>query len=99
MITTLNRMLVERCSRSAPRQLITIISTPGIRKLSGLGKDSADSIRSSDSDYFGSGGPAPTFDSAKEEEEFQIRLKILGASLNHVNTKGWSQDALQAGIV
>ncbi|ODM96468.1 Ubiquinone biosynthesis protein COQ9, mitochondrial [Orchesella cincta] len=54
---------------------------------------------------FGSSGPQDgsssnytnTSDKGITEEEFQIKLQILKASLNHVNTKGWSIDALKAG--
>jgi len=37
------------------------------------------------------------YDKGLTEEEFQIRLQILQAALNHVNSKGWSTDALKEG--
>lgn len=51
-------------------------------------------------DYFGAGTgePSRTTSTADDEEEFQIKLKILASSLNHVNSKGWSSEALKAGM-
>lgn len=47
---------------------------------------------------FNDAGSVTGLDKEKEtEEEFQIKMKLLDASLNYVNTMGWSTQALKAG--
>ncbi|CAL8122322.1 unnamed protein product [Orchesella dallaii] len=83
-----NPSVVIRCGRIAALGPARCYSTEEQHKKAENG--SSDSSSSS-SNY------TNKYDNGLTEEEFQIRLQILKAALNHVNSKGWSVDALKAG--